>query len=64
MGGRTLIPRSEIERLEHDERVRVMRTIGQWNEESGDLGRNEGMTPDELETLNAGCPGTLPWKQA
>jgi len=63
IGGRTLIPRSEIERLENDERVRVMQAIGRLNEESSDLGRDEGMTPDELRMLDEGRPGTLPWKR-
>ena len=63
IGGRTLIPRSEIERLENDERVRVMRTIGRLHEDSRDLGRDDGMTPAELQILNDGRPGTLPWKR-
>jgi excisionase family DNA binding protein len=32
IGGRLLIPRSEIERLSGDERVRVMQTIGRGHE--------------------------------
>lgn len=63
MGGRTLIPRSEVARLATDERVRVMRTVGLLHEESHDLGRDGGMTADELERLNADRPGTLPWQQ-
>ena len=63
MGGRMLIPRSEIERLEGDERVRVMRAIGRGHEESSDLGREGGMTPEELRLLEEGRPGKLPWKE-
>jgi len=63
MGGRTLIPRSEIARLEDDERVRIMRTVGKLHEESNDLGRDEGMTPQELQMLSDGRPGTLPWQR-
>ncbi len=63
IGGRTLIPRSEIERLENDERVRAMRAVGKLHEESSDLGRDEGMTPEELQSLSDGRPGTLPWKR-
>ncbi len=63
MGGRTLIPQSEVERLEDDERVRAMRAIGRLHEESSDLGRDEGMTPEELWNLSEGRPGTLPWKK-
>jgi len=63
IGGRTHIPRTEIERLENDERVRAMRAVGRLHEESSDLGRDEGMTPDELRMLNDGRPGTLPWQR-
>ncbi len=63
MGGRTLIPRSEVARLATDERVRVMRTVGLLHEESHDLGRDGGMTANELARLNADRPGTLPWQQ-
>ncbi|MDQ2829611.1 MAG: helix-turn-helix domain-containing protein [Chloroflexota bacterium] len=63
VGGRTLIPRSEIARLENDERVRTMRAVGRLHEESSDLGRDEGMTPDELHMLSESRPGTLPWKR-
>lgn len=63
MGGRTLIPRSEVARLATDERVRVMRTVSLLHEESHDLGRDGGMTADELARLNADRPGTLPWQQ-
>jgi hypothetical protein len=63
IGGRTLIPRAEIERLEQDERVRVLRTIGRWHEESADLGRDSGMTMEEMRLLDAGRPGRLPWKK-
>ena len=63
IGGRMLIPRTEIARLEDDERVRAMRTIGRLHQESWDLGRDEGLTPDELQDLDEGRPGTLPWKR-
>ncbi|HZS86484.1 MAG TPA: helix-turn-helix domain-containing protein [Chloroflexota bacterium] len=63
IGGRSLIPRSEIARLEHDERVRALRAVGRLHEESALLGREEGMTPDELRDLEEGRPGTLPWQR-
>ena len=62
MGGRILIPRTEIDRLEEDERVRVMRVVGQAHEQSASLGRDSGMTLEELRLLDEGRPGTLPWK--
>jgi len=63
IGGRTLIPQSEIARLEHDDQVRAMRVVGRLNEETSDLGRDGGMTPEELQMLSDGRPGTLPWKR-
>ena len=63
LGGRTLIPLSEIERLEHDERVRVLRAVGRLHEETSNLGREEGMTPEELRSLEEGRPGILPWQR-
>jgi excisionase family DNA binding protein len=63
IGGRMLIPRSEIERLEGDERVRMMRAIGRAHEESAGLGRESGMTAEELRLLEDGRPGTLPWQE-
>lgn len=63
IGGRLLIPRGEIERLANDERVRVMQAIGRAHEESADLGRDSGMTPVELQLLEDGRPGRLPWQK-
>jgi excisionase family DNA binding protein len=63
IGGRLLIPRTEIERLSGDERVRVMQAIGRGHEESSDLGREGGMTSEELRLLEKGRPGKLPWKE-
>jgi excisionase family DNA binding protein len=63
IGGRILIPRTEIDRLEEDERVRMMRVIGHVHEESASLGRDSGMTSEELHLLDEGRPGTLPWKR-
>ncbi len=61
IGGRTLIPQSEIARLEHDVQVRAMRIVGKLNEETSGLGGDDGMTPEELQILSDGRPGTLPW---
>jgi excisionase family DNA binding protein len=63
IGGRLLIPRAEIERLSGDQRVRVMQAIARGHEESSDLGRESGMTPKELQLLEEGRPGKLPWKE-
>ena len=58
-----LIPLAEIERLEDDERVRVMQAIGHGHEEIADLGRDSGMTPEELRLLDEGRPGRLPFDE-
>src|SRR5579862_872047 len=60
IGGRLLIPRAEIDRLENEERVQVMRATGRAHDESADLGRDSGMTPEELRLLDEGRPGRLP----
>jgi excisionase family DNA binding protein len=62
-GGRTLIPRSEIERLETDARVQAMRAMDRLHDASGDLGNDEGLTAEELRVLEETRPGMLPWKR-
>jgi excisionase family DNA binding protein len=63
IGGRTLIPRSEVERLEADAPLQTMRTIDRLHDESSDLGSDEGLTAEEFQVLEAARPGTLPWKR-
>jgi excisionase family DNA binding protein len=62
-GGRTLIPRSEIERLEADAPVQAMRAMDRLHDEIGDLGSDEGLTAEELLALESTRPGMLPWKR-
>jgi excisionase family DNA binding protein len=62
-GDRTLIPASEIERLEEDDRVRAMRVVDRLHEESAGLGSEEGLTPEEMRALIASRPGTPPWRR-
>jgi hypothetical protein len=62
-GERTMIPASEIVRLEEDDRVRAMRVVDRLHEESSSLGSEEGLTPQELQDLIAGRPGPPPWKR-
>lgn len=59
-GSRTLIPMSEIERIQDSDRVRSLRTAERLHDESSELGGDE-MTQEELDALDAGRPGTLPW---
>ena len=62
-GGRTLIPLAEIERIEADDRVRAMRAVDTLHEESSGIGAEEGLTPEQMEDLIAGRPGTAPWNR-
>jgi excisionase family DNA binding protein len=62
-GERTLIPASEIERVEADDRVRAMRVVDQLHEETKDSGTEEGLTPEQMRDLIAERPGKPPWNQ-
>lgn len=60
-GSRTMIPLAEIERIQNGERVQGIRTAERLHEESAALGGDDEMTQEELDALDAGRPGTLPW---
>ncbi|HET8627180.1 MAG TPA: helix-turn-helix domain-containing protein [Thermomicrobiales bacterium] len=62
-GGRTMIPIGEVERIQRDERVRVIRELEKIHDSIADLGSDEGMSPEELEDLEASRPGRLPWER-
>ena len=62
-GGRTLIPIGEIERIYDSDQVRGIRASDRAHEASADLGSEEGLSEEELATLEAGRPGRLPWKR-
>ncbi len=62
-GSRTLIPASEIERIESDDRVKAMRVVDRLHEESSDLGAEDGLTDEQMLDLIAGRPGTPPWRR-
>lgn len=62
-GGRTMIPVGEVERIQRDERVRVIRELEKLHDLTADLGSDEGMSPEELEDLEASRPGRLPWER-
>ncbi len=63
IGNRTLIPMTEVERLQASERVRGVRLAEQRHTESAALGGDEEMSQEELDALDAGRPGTLPWQR-
>lgn len=62
-GTRTLIPRSEIARIHDSERAQRIRVAEHYHDLSADLGGDEPLSQDELDALDAGRPGTLPWER-
>jgi hypothetical protein len=58
---RVMIPISEIERIQDDDRVRTVRASSQLHEEVADLSGPEGLSDDELEGLVSARPGRPPW---
>ncbi len=62
-GNRAMIPLAELVRLHDSERVRRLQAIDRMHDDIADLGSDEGMTEEQLESLEAGRPGTLPWKR-
>ncbi len=56
---RTMIPLSEIERIASDDRVRRIRSAGELDDATRELGRP--MTDDEMQNLEAARPGRAPW---
>ncbi len=64
IGNRTLIPMTEVERLQSSERVHGIRLAEQLHTESAAPGGDEEMSQEELDALDAGRPGTLPWQRS
>jgi hypothetical protein len=58
---RVMIPVSEIERIQDDDRVQAMRASGRLQEEVADFSGPEGLSDDELAGLAAARPGRPPW---
>ena len=63
-GNRTMIPLSEILRIQNSERVRGIRATDRLHTLSEGLGTDEGLSSEELEDLAAARPGKLPWQTA
>jgi hypothetical protein len=61
-GNRIMIPLAEVERLRDAARVRQVQALDRLHDEIADLGAPEGLSEEELEELEAGRPGRLPWQ--
>jgi hypothetical protein len=62
-GGRTMLPLSEIERIQESDQVRAVRASDQLHNAIDEFGVAEGLTDDELADLAAARPGKNPWER-
>jgi len=60
---RLLIPLQEIERIQQDDQVRMLRTAAQLEDEIAELGLDRPLTQEELDALSHARPGQLPWTE-
>ncbi len=60
-GNRTMIPVSEIERVQESERVRGIRASDHAHEILGDFGDDRGLTDAQMDALEQTRPGRVPW---
>jgi hypothetical protein len=61
-GNRTMIALGELEKVRHNERVRGLRASDLAHDATEDLGVPGGLSPAQLEELEAARPGALPWQ--
>lgn len=61
-GNRTMIPISEIERVQNADQVRAIRASDALHSASADLGVERGLDEEQLQDLAASRPGRLPWR--
>lgn len=64
VGNRTMIPLAEIKRLQQTDMVRDLRAIASAMAHGALPDEDEGrhMSQEQMDILEAGRPGTLPWK--
>jgi hypothetical protein len=60
--GRPLVALSDVERVADSAWIQRMRELDRLHDLSSDLGRE--MTREEMDALEAGPPGHVPWRQA
>lgn len=61
--GHTMVPLSEIERVQDSDQVRAIRASDRAHDASADFGTDEGLTDEGLRDLSASRPGRLPWQK-
>ena len=61
-GNRTMIALGELEKLQRNERVRGLRASDAAHDATEELGVPDGLSPAQLEELEASRPGGLPWQ--
>jgi hypothetical protein len=59
--GRTMIPVSEVRRIQDADQVRDLRASDRRHAEIATFGGQDGLTEEELDGLRAGRPGRAPW---
>jgi hypothetical protein len=63
LGDTWTVPLSEVDRVSDSEWVRDMRQLDILHSLSAGFGREEGMTREELDALEEGRYGSLPWNR-
>ena len=61
-GNRTMIALGELEKVRRNERVRGLRASDAAHDAIEELGVPDGLSPAQLEELEASRPGGLPWQ--
>jgi excisionase family DNA binding protein len=61
-GNRMMIPLSDLEQLQKSSIVRGIRASDRMHNATKDLGAIDGLTPEQMEDLEASRPGRVPWE--